>query len=55
MFIVAFPGKSLFLDAEPSVNSADLLVEIDCLLQNIKEFSSLDNVFVRESVLKICI
>ena len=55
MNFVLFPQKFLFRDAEHSVHSSDLVVELNCLLHIIKELSNLNNNFATESVLEYCI
>ena len=55
MFFVFFPQECLFHDAGHSVHSSVLLVEMNCPLQIIKEFSTLDNNFATEAVLEKCI
>ena len=55
MFFVLFPQETLFRDAEHSLHSTVLLVEMSCPLQSIKELSTLDNNFAIEAVLENCI
>ena len=55
MFFVLFPQKSHFGDAEHSVHSSVLLIEMNRPLQIIKELSNLDDNFATEAVLELCI
>ena len=55
MFFVLLPQESLFPDAGHSVHSSVSLVEMNCPLQLIKEFSTLDNNFATEAVIEKCI
>ena len=55
MLFVLFPQESLFRDAGLSAHSSVLLVEKNCPLQFIKEWSTLDNKFATEAVLEKCI
>ena len=52
MFFVLFPQQVLFRDARHSVHSSVLVVEMNCPLHIIKNFSILDNIFATESVLE---
>ena len=45
MFFVLFPQESLFRDAGHFFYSSVLPVEMNCPLQTMKEFSTLDNIF----------
>ena len=54
MFFVPFPQESLLRDAEHSVHSPVLLVEMNCPLQIVKELSTLENNFATEAVLEKC-
>ena len=55
MFFELFPQKSLVRDAGHSVPSSGLLVEMNCPLQIIKEFSPLENNLDNEAVIEKCI
>ena len=55
MFFVFFPQESLFRDAGQFLYSSVLLVEMNCLLQIIKDLSTLDNNFATEAELEKCI
>ena len=55
MFFVLFPQESPFRDAGHYVHYSVLLVEMNCLLQTIKELSTLDNNFGTDAVLEKCI
>ena len=55
MFFLLFPQESLFRDAGHSLLSSVLLVEMNCPLQIIKDFSTIDNNFANEAVLEKCI
>ena len=55
LFFILFPQESLFRDAVDSVHSSILVVEMNCLLQIIKQLSNLDNKFATEVVLERCI
>ena len=55
MFLVLFPQESLSRDAGHSAHSSVLVVEINCPLHIIKEFSTFSNSFATEAVLEKCI
>ena len=55
MFFVLLPQESLFRDAGRSLHSPVLLVEMNCLVQNIKKLSTLDNNLATEAVFEKCI
>ena len=55
MFFVLFPQESLFRDAGHPVHSSVLVVEMNCPLHNVKEFSTLDSNFTFETVLEKCV
>ena len=50
LYFVLFPQESLFRDAGHIVHSSVLLVEMNCPLQIIKKFSTLDYNFATEAV-----
>ena len=52
MFFVLFPQESLFRDAGHSVHSSVLVVEMNSILQIIKELPTLDINLATEAVLE---
>ena len=54
MFFVLFPQQSFLSDASHSVQSSVLVVEMNCPLQSITEFSTHGNRFATESVHEKC-
>ena len=55
MFFVLFAQETFFRDAGLSVHSSVLLIGKNCLLQIIKELSTLDNNFATKAVIEKCI
>ena len=54
MFFCIFPEESFFRNAGHSFHSSVLVVELNCPLHIIKEFSTLDNNFALEFLLEKC-
>ena len=52
MLLVLFPQESFFRDTGHSVHTSVLLVEMNCPLQIIREFSTYNNNFTTEAVLE---
>ena len=55
MFFVLFPKKSLFRDNGLSVQSTVLMIEFNCPLRIIINFSTSDNNFATKAVLEKCV
>ena len=55
MFFVLSPQESLFRDAGHSVQSSNLMVEMNCSLHIIKKLSTLDNTLAIELAFEKCI
>ena len=52
MFHEFFPQESIFRDAAQSIHSSVFVVELNCLLDGIKELSTLEINFANESVVE---